>query len=276
MVTAKTALQVKQKRLEENLKSMGKVALAYSGGVDSGFLLFEAIRLLGAENVMAVTVSSVLHPEAETAEAALIAGQLGAEHRVLILDLLRIAEVAENSADRCYHCKKTIIKALIELAGSYDFKILADGTNADDLAGYRPGLRALQELGIRSPLQAAGLNKDEIRQLAKEAGLPIWNKPAAPCLATRFPFGTRITKQGLARVVEAEACLRELQLEGNLRVRVHGNLARIEADPTLMKKLFGFREEITARFKTIGFNYITLDLDGYRTGSMEDPVRPAD
>lgn len=272
MATDRTALPVKLKLLEENLKAMGKIALAFSGGVDSSFLLFKAICLLGAENTLAVTVSSVLHPGAETAEAALIAGQLGAEQLLLPLDLLRVAEVAENSAERCYQCKKTIFKALIDAVGSRDFCIVVDGTNADDSVGYRPGLRALKELKVRSPLQEAGLGKAEIRQLAKEAGLQVWNKPAVPCLATRFPVGTRITKNDLTKVEEAEAYLRELQLEGNLRVRVHGDLVRVEADPAKIGELLDLREKIGLRFRALGFKYLTVDLDGYRTGSMENPL----
>ncbi len=263
------ALQLKRKRLEEIIKSCGRFALAFSGGVDSSYLLFEAIRVLGPGNVLAVTVSSELHPETETEGAALIAGQLGADHLVLTLDLLAAAEVANNSADRCYYCKKAIFIKLIEAAGKDGFTALVDGTNADDATGHRPGLRALKELGVRSPLQEAALGKAEIRLLAKEAALPIWNRPAAPCLATRFPVGTKITEQALKKVAAAEAILRELQVEGDLRVRIHGDLIRIESEPASLARLFEQRVVISSRLKKLGFKYVTLDLEGYRMGSMD-------
>lgn len=271
MTLNKTALKVKRKRLEEILRSYGRLALAFSGGVDSSYLLSEAIRVLGPGNVLAVTVSSTLHPETETKEAALMAGQLGAEQLVLSLDLLAVAEVANNDTDRCYYCKKAIFVALIEEAARHDYARVADGTNADDSSGHRPGLRALKELGVSSPLQEAGLGKTEIRQLAKEASLPIWNKPAAPCLATRFPVGTKITEKDLIKVAEAEGMLHELNVEGDLRVRIHDDLLRIESDPASLVKLLELRGEITSRLKTLGFKYVTLDLEGYRMGSMEKP-----
>ncbi len=269
MVIAETALKAKRKRLEEIIKSCGRVALALSGGVDSSYLLFEAIRILGSENVLAVTISSALHPESETTEATLVAGQLGADHLVLSLDLLAVVKVAGNSTDRCYYCKKAIFIKLIESAGKDGFAVIVDGTNADDATGHRPGLRALKELGVRSPLQEAALGKSEIRQLANEAALPIWNRPAAPCLATRFPVGTKITEQALKKVAAAEAMLRELQVEGDLRVRIHGDLLRIEAEPALPARLLEQRAVVISRLKNIGFKYVTLDLEGYRMGSMD-------
>ncbi len=269
MTFNETALKVKRKRLEEILKSCGRFALAFSGGVDSSYLLFEAIRVLGPGNVLAVTVSSTLHPETETEGAALIAGQFGAEQLVLSLDLLAVAEVANNDAERCYYCKKAMFIALIEEVGRHNFTQVIEGTNADDASGHRPGLRALKELGVRSPLQEAGLGKTEIRQLAKEAALPFWNKAAAPCLATRFPVGTGITVQALKKVAAAEGILRELNVEGDLRVRIHGDLLRIESEPASLVKLLELRGGITSRLKNLGFKYVTIDLEGYRIGSME-------
>lgn len=269
MTSTETALQLKRKQLEEILKSCGRLALAFSGGVDSSYLLFEAIRVLGPQNVLAVTVESVLHPETEIEGAAIIAGQLGANQLLLSLDLLAVWQVANNEADRCYFCKKRLFKTLISEAGKHNFDLVAEGTNADDACGYRPGLRALKELGVRSPLQEAGLSKAEIRQLAREAALPIWDKPAAPCLATRFPVGTKITGQALKKVAEAEVALRELQVEGNLRVRIHGDLIRIEAEPASLEKLLELRAIITNCLKQLGFKYVTLDLEGYRMGSMD-------
>ena len=269
MTFNETALKVKRKRLEEILKSYGRFALAFSGGVDSSYLLSEAIRVLGPGNVLAVTVSSALHPETETEGATLMAGQLGAEQLMLSLDLLAVAEVANNDADRCFYCKKAIFVALIEEAGRHNFARVADGTNADDSYGHRPGLRALKELGVSSPLQEAGLGKTEIRKLAKEAALPIWNKPAAPCLATRFPVGAKISEKVLKKVAAAEGMLRELQVEGDLRVRIHGDLLRIESEPASLVKLLELRGGITSCLKNLGFKYVTLDLEGYRMGSME-------
>jgi len=269
MVISETDLQLNNKLLEEIIKSTGRVALAFSGGVDSSYLLSESIRVLGPGNVLAVLVSSALHPETETEAAALIAGKLGAKMLVLTLDLLKVAEVANNDAERCYYCKKALFKELIEAAGKEGFITVVDGTNADDADRHRPGLRALKELGVKSPLQEAGLGKAEIRQLAKEAGLPIWNKPAAPCLVTRFPVGTKITVRVLKSVAAAEAMLRDLQVEGDLRVRIHGDLLRIEAEASTLKNLLELRGIITSRLKTLGFSYVTLDLEGYRMGSME-------
>ncbi len=265
------SLAAKQKKLEEIIKNCRRVVLAFSGGVDSSYLLAEAIRVLGPENVLAVTVSSELHPETETKEAVMIAGQIGAELLVLSYDLLSVAEVANNDADRCYYCKKALFTELIREAGRRNFNIVADGTNANDTAGHRPGMQALKELGVLSPLQAAGLGKSEIRLLAKNVALPNWNKPAAPCLATRFPVGAAITGQALKKVASAEAMLRELRVGGDLRVRVHNELLRIEVDPDYLEKIFVRRKEITIRLKKMGYKYVALDLEGYRMGSMEKP-----
>jgi pyridinium-3,5-biscarboxylic acid mononucleotide sulfurtransferase len=269
MTSPETALQLKRKRLEEIIKSCGRLALAFSGGVDSSYLLFEAIRILGPQNVLALTVGSVLYPETEIEGAAILAGQLGSKQLLLSLDLLLVAEVANNEADRCYFCKKALFKTLISEAGKHNFDLVAEGTNTDDACGYRPGLRALKELGVRSPLQEAGLGKAEIRQLAREAALPNWDKPAAPCLATRFPVGTKITEQALKKVAEAEVALREFQVEGDLRVRIHGDLIRIEAEPASLEKLLELRVGIINCLKQLGFKYVTLDLEGYRMGSMD-------
>jgi pyridinium-3,5-biscarboxylic acid mononucleotide sulfurtransferase len=269
MTSPETALQLKREQLEEIVKSCGRLALAFSGGVDSSYLLFEAIRVLGPSNVLAVTIRSVLHPETETSGATLVAGQLGADQLLLPLDLRAVAQVANNEADRCYFCKKALFKTLINEAGKHDFTLVAEGTNADDQFSHRPGLRALKELGVRSPLREAGLGKNEIRQLAREAALPNWNKPAAPCLATRFPVGTKITEQALKKAADAEAALREIQVEGDLRVRIHGDLIRIEAEPASLEKLLELRGIITNRLKQLGFKYVTLDLEGYRMGSMD-------
>jgi pyridinium-3,5-biscarboxylic acid mononucleotide sulfurtransferase len=259
----------KAEQLRENLKTYGRLAVAFSGGVDSAYLLYEAVQVLGAANVLPVTVTSVLHPACEVQETELIAEELGSKLIVLPLELFKIKAVAENSANRCYHCKKAIFTALLGVAERRSFKTVADGTNADDSGSHRPGLHALKELGVRSPLVEALLGKSEIRELSKKAGLSTWNKPSAPCLATRFPCGHLLSPEKIKAVAKVETALRELGTPGNLRVRVHGDLVRIENDPEYMEALIGKREKILAVCKQAGFKNITLDLDGYRSGSMD-------
>jgi pyridinium-3,5-biscarboxylic acid mononucleotide sulfurtransferase len=262
-------ISLKEKRLLALINACGRSAVAFSGGVDSAYLLYMAVLALGVENVLAVTVSSALQPAAETKEAKAIADNLGIEQFILPLDLLEIDDVVKNSAERCYYCKNALFKSIITAAGKRGFKVVLDGTNADDPGDYRPGLRALKELGIISPLLKAALSKEEIRFLSKQAGLPTWNKPAAPCLATRFPTGELINAARLEMVDAAESFLREINVKGNLRVRAHGQIARIEADPAEMRVILDKREIVTGQFKKIGFDYVVIDLSGYRTGSMK-------
>jgi pyridinium-3,5-biscarboxylic acid mononucleotide sulfurtransferase len=266
-------LELKVKTLEKNLAALKSVVVAFSGGVDSAFLLFKALQTLGKDKVLAVTVHSQLHPASGADRAEKLARTMGAKHLIMSLDLLAEPAVAANTSDRCYHCKKTIYCKLLELTEKRGFAVLLDGTNADDRADHRPGFRALQELAVPSPLLEAGLYKNEIRELSRQAGLVTWNRPAEACLASRVPYGQKIDSSALRQVEEAELFLRDLGYEGDLRVRRHGNLARIEIKRTDYERLLGDREAVLSKFKQLGFLYITLDLDGFISGSMNRPLR---
>ena len=192
----------------------------------------------------------------------------GIRQTVIDFDVFATPEFASNPPDRCYYCKRKIFESIKNAAPGYE---VADGSNVDDTGDYRPGMRAMKELGIVSPLKESGLTKNEIRALSKEAGLPTWDKPAAACLASRFAYGEKITTEGLVRVANAEKFIRDLGFSG-IRVRVHGDIARIEAAPDDIELLtYGrTRKEISAELKRLGFKYVTIDIDGYRTGSMNE------
>lgn len=256
-------------KLRELLARMESLLIAYSGGVDSTFLLAGARDILPAEKLLAVTAASPLYPEEEGAAAGEWAARLGVRHIVVESVELDRDAFAVNPPDRCYHCKLMLFRELREMAAKQGLAVVADGSNVSDLDDYRPGRRALAELGIRSPLLEAGLTKDEIRQLSRTMGLPTWNKPAMACLASRFPYGTRITREGLEQVGAAERWLRGLGL-GQLRVRHHGTVARIEVEAADLQTVMAHREKITAELRALGYTYVTLDLGGYRTGSMNE------
>ena len=258
--------------LKKIVHSMERVVVAFSGGVDSSFLLRVAFDELG-DNVVAVTASSVIHPFSELEEAKKTAASIGAKQVILSTDEMLLDSFLANTPERCYHCKKTIFSQLKQWATANRFPYIVEGSNLDDEDDYRPGLRALHELNIRSPLQEAGLSKNEIRTLSKQLGLSGWDKPALACLASRIPYGTRITESILERVDKAETMLRR---EGfrQVRVRDHGTVARLEVpvedreraiDPVLSRR-------ITERLREFGYTYVTLDLEGYRTGSMNETV----
>lgn len=267
------AAEQKLHRLIVILRESESLLVAYSGGLDSSFLLWAASEALG-QRVVAVTAVSELHAQEEFEGAREYAGLLGVRHLVIETSELDDDRFAANPPDRCYICKKSLCEQLRELARRHDLQYVADGTHSGDSADYRPGERALCELGIRSPLREAGLTKGEIRLLARDNGVPSWNKPAQPCLATRFPYGTSITRDNLQKVRHAESILLRLGFF-QCRVRFHGPIARIEVPPDEFHRLIetSAADVVVREIKALGFHYVTLDLQGYRSGSMDEPLR---
>lgn len=262
-------LQKKQDALESYLKELGSVVLAFSGGVDSTYLMHEAKKVLG-DKVMAVTMNLVSVPEREVAEAIEYCQKEGIRQKVVKMDQFSIEGFAENPENRCYLCKHFLFHTLKKMAMEEGFAHVIDGTNLNDASQYRPGMKALSELSIKSPLRHAGLYKTDIRALSKEAGLPTWSKPSFACMATRFPYGERITEEKLAMVEGAEDFLFSRGF-AQFRVRIHeGNMARIEVPADDLWKLFKIHEEVVKVFKELGFTYVTMDLEGYRMGSMDE------
>jgi len=263
-------LQAKMDKLQNILTDMGSVLIAYSGGVDSTFLLGAAKRAL-QDKVVALTARSSTYPSSELQEAIQIAGELNVRHVVVDSEELDIPGFRENPPDRCYYCKSELFTKALSVAKEHGVAVVCDGTNFDDEGDFRPGIRAACDLGVRSPLKEAGLTKDDIRALSRDMGLPTWNKPALACLSSRFPYGEEITADKLSMVEKAEAFLRSLGYR-QLRVRHHGNMARIELAPEELKKFLqsGEAKKVADELKSIGYTYVTLDLEGYRTGSMNE------
>ena len=253
-------------RLLELLRGLDSVAVACSGGLDSSLLLAAAQMALG-DRVLALTVVTPYMAVEEIVDAKALTAQLGVQHRVLELPMP--AEIAHNPPDRCYLCKRALFAELKSVASREGFAWLADGSNRDDLDDYRPGMRALRELDIRSPLLEADLGKAEIRRYARALNLPVWDKPASACLLTRLPYGTKVRFELLRRVETAESALRALEF-GTVRVRCHDDLARIEVDRADLTRLLdeNVGSKVVAALTGCGFRYVTLDLQGYRMGSF--------
>lgn len=262
-------LMRKEEKLELLLRSYCGVVVAFSGGVDSAYLLFKALAVKGRNQVLAVTVDSPLSPPGEVEAAVALAEGLQARHRVIYVDQLADQGFSANSTERCYLCKKIIMTDLLAIAKAEGLAAVIEGSNADDPSDYRPGLRALQELGVYSPMVESGLRKTEIRHLSKIAGLSTWDKPAAPCLVTRFGYGGELKFDLIKQVAEGEKYLSSLGIKGDLRLRSHGSLARIEVSADDAALIMAQRENISARLRQIGFQYVTLDLCGFRSGSMD-------
>ena len=257
-------------KLKEYLRELGSVAVAFSGGVDSTFLLKVAQNVLG-DKVLALTAENKFVPLRELNASEKFCVENGIRRVVFISDVLKVEGVKENPANRCYLCKRELFKNFLRLAEENNCAALVEGSNMDDTKDYRPGMKALAELEIKSPLIAAGLYKAEIRELSKEMNLPTWDKPSMACLASRIPYGETLTAHKLATVDAAENILIKAGFN-QLRVRVHGKIARIELLPEDFPKLLEIREEISARLKSLGFDYVTLDLLGYRVGSLNEII----
>ncbi len=258
----------KEKQLEKLLGNLKKATVAFSGGADSSYLLGKVLQVLGSKNVQAVTLKSVLNPNKEVEEAALFALKLGVRHHVINIDITADQDFTANTSERCYYCKRNCFNKIVSVSAARGFKAVLDGTNADDLADHRPGMRAAKELDIRSPLLEVSLGKEEIRYLSKQNDFSTWNKPAAACLASRIPYGDEITADKLKKAADAENYLRRLGLKGDLRVRCHGTIARIEVNKSDLELIINNRKKITSALRKIGFTYVALDLHGFESGSM--------
>jgi uncharacterized protein len=259
----------KLQRLEAIVRSRPKALVAFSGGVDSTLLLKVCRDILGPRNVTAVTGVSRTYTPEELRAARRAARTLGVRHVLVETDELRCAAFAANPPDRCYHCKRELFGKIRGLAGSLGLDAFYDASNVDDLSDYRPGRRAAEELGAVSPLAAAGFTKTDVRALSKKLGLPSWNKPANPCLATRIPYGVPITGETLERIRTGEALLRKMGFPV-VRLRHHGDLARIEVPAEDLPRLLepAAARKLTAKLRSLGYHWVALDIEGYRMGSL--------
>lgn len=260
-------LQEKYNKLLNILRSTGGLAVAFSGGVDSAFLVYAAHEALGGKLFLAITAVTQSYPRHEAADAARILAQYGVKHEEITLDQLAIPGFCQNSAERCYYCKYALFTKIKEAAQKQGISLVADGANTDDESDYRPGMRATAELGILSPLREAGFSKKDIRDISKELGIFTWNKPSYACLASRIPYGEEITAEKLTMVEKAEQALLDMGFK-EMRVRCHGKLARIEVAENDFAKAAAQRKEISAAVKAAGFLYAALDLEGFRSGSL--------
>jgi len=263
----------KYNMLQKILKELGKVVVAYSGGVDSTFLLKVAVDALGGENVLACTSAGVAEPSNQLARARKLADRIGARLQVIDTDELSDPNFTANKADRCFHCKSHICKILLDIAKEHGFDYVIFGANYDDLDDFRPGNRAMKVFGIRCPLAEAQLTKDEIRQLSRQLNLPTADLPSSPCLASRLSYGLEVTEQRLKQIDQAEEFLRSLGLL-EFRVRHHDTIARIEVNPQDIDKIMRepSRSKIVEKLKSLGFTFVTVDMQGFRSGSLNEPL----
>jgi uncharacterized protein len=266
-------LQEKHNSLRQILKELGRIVIAYSGGVDSTFLLRVAVDTLGAENVLACISVGPSEPANQLQRAAEAAKSIGAELQIVEANELADPNFTANKADRCFHCKSHLCKVLLDIARQRGFNHVVFGTNYDDLDDFRPGNRAMQVFGIRSPLAEAKLTKSDIRRLSSEMNLPTADLPASPCLASRIAYGIEVTEQRLRQIDQAEDFLRKLGLV-EFRVRHHDTIARIEVNPKDLEKIAAepLRSQIVDKIKSLGFKFVTVDLQGFRSGSLNEPL----
>ena len=272
MNTANNDFEEKVRKLKQMIfDHAGRdIAIAFSGGVDSGLLLkicCDAAKIRGTR-VWGITVHTRLHPVTDVMTARRVCRETGAESLILEVDELEEAGIMDNPPDRCYLCKKTVFSRIKAAAENLNIPCVMDGTNEDDLHVYRPGIRALKELGILSPLSLCGIGKEEVRILAAEYGISVADRPSAPCMATRFPYGTKLDEKELRKVETGEDWFTR-QGFYNIRLRVHGDILRIEVDDKDLHKVLSMREAVISRMKELGYRYVTLDLEGFRSGSMD-------
>ncbi len=260
----------KYKRLVDYLRNLEGVLVAFSGGVDSSLLLAASLDALGRDKVLAVTAGSVIHPPEELAQARELAGALGSRWQAVQSAEMQDPDFTANPPERCYHCKKGLLARLVEMAAGEGMARVAEGSNSSDLEDFRPGFRAVREAGVLSPLLEVGMTKQEIREAARERGIPTWNRPSDACLCSRLPYGRKITPERLHRIYLAEGIVKGIGLSGAVRVRDHGEIARLEVAAKDIELLC--REEnrinIWQKLKGLGYKYVAVDLAGYRTGSM--------